>query len=353
MTVLHCDVETRSTVDLRKTGAHIYACHPTTDLWCAAYALDDEPVRMWWPHEPFPPEIELHVDMGGEIVCHDSQFERVIWWAILGPRYGWPRPAIEQFSCTMTRAYAMSLPGSLEQAAHALGLDVQKDAAGHRLMMQMAKPRRIEPDGTIVWWDDAERRERLGAYCAQDVEVERVLHKRLLRLSPAEQRLWHLDQKINDRGVSVDVAACQAANRLVERTKKSLDAEMRRATGNAVAACSAVSQLTDWLKLRGVQVEGVAKADVLELLDTDLPADCRLALELRREGSKSSTAKVDAMIQSADRDGRMRGLVQYHGAATGRWAGRRAQVHNYPRTDPDLSPDDIAEFIDLMKREFE
>lgn len=345
---LSIDFETRSACDLRKTGTHVYAEDPTTDVWCAAYAVDDGPVQMWTPSQPCPAEV-LDAVMGGEeISAFNASFERTIWSAILAPRYGWPLPAETQWRCTMTWALAMALPGSLENAAAAVGIELGKDMAGRRLMLQMARPRKVEPDGTIIWWDDQARRDRLYAYCKQDVEVERELRRRLLPLSPSEQRLWHLDQRINDRGVAVDADLCHAAKKVVVASTKALDEEMRAVTGGVAGSCSQVGVLTEWLRGHGLAVDSVAKDKIADLLiRDDLPEEARRALELRQEAAKTSTAKIDAFLTRRSADGRMRGNLQFHGASTGRWAGRGAQLQNLPRPSTE-STDEIRTMVDAL-----
>lgn len=320
-----------------------------------AYAFDDEPVQWWKPDVEFPERVSRYLENGGIAVAHNAAFELNIWNAV----YGDPILQPEQMRCTMAMAYAMGLPGSLDQAAAAVGLEYRKDAKGSRIMMQLCKPRKIvdhapEHDGAtgwqeVIWWDDPAKYEALYAYCKQDVEVERALHKRLVELSPAEQELWRIDQRINDRGVRVDVEALDKGIALVEGEAKRLNAAMQAVTGGAVATCTATGQLTDWLRWSGVELKGVAKADVTELLSRDdLPDACRHALELRKEAAKSSTAKLKAMCSRAGSDGRMRGLFQYHGAATGRWAARGPQLQNLPRPSLVKDPDDqdaaIAQF---------
>lgn len=332
---LHIDFETRSFADLRKTGVHVYAEDPTTDVWCAAYAFDDGPVELWTPDD-FPPlDIFKHVNDGGVLVAHNANFERVLWQFVLGPRYGWPVPKVTQWRCTMAMARAMSLPGSLENAAAAVGMSDAKDMAGHRLMMQMARPRKVHGNGRIEWWDVEEKKERLYAYCKQDVIVERNLEKRLLPLSETEQRLWFFDQVINDRGVHVDKKLCDAAKQIVKDTREALNAEMREVTNRDVTACTNVNQIVTWLRSNGLpDVESINKSVLAELLSRDdISADVRRVLELRQEASKASVAKIDALLRGRSNDGRARGLVEYHVASTGRWGGRRFQPQNLKRPE--------------------
>jgi DNA polymerase len=340
VTVLHLDFETRSAADLKAVGLAKYAEDPSTDVMCIAFAFDDEPVQLLETPSVLPQRVTDHVVGGGLVYAHNAAFERAIWEHV-GGGYGWVDIKPEQMRCTMAMAYAMGLPGSLDGAAAALGIEQRKDAKGARVMLQLAKPRKVvehtpEHDGATgwiehVWWDDPAKLQILYDYCKQDVEVERALHKRMMELSPDEQSLWLLDQHINARGIQVDREAIDAAIELVTAEKARLDQAMREITGNVVAGCTDVAQLTNWLRYRGVSLPGVAKADVVALLDGDLPDDCRTALKLRQEAAKSSTAKLTAMRDRAGSDGRMRGLFQYHGAATGRWAGRGPQPHNFPR----------------------
>lgn len=334
MPSLFRDYETRSAVELKKSGAHLYFLSPTTDVWCCAYAVDDEPVQLWTPGMPVPDEFieaALHEDEW-KVHAFNDAFERLCEACIMAPRYGFPKFPMHMHRCTMVMAYEMGLPGDLERAVAAVGIDQQKDMKGHRLMMQMAKPRRVDPDGTLVWWDDEERRQRLYAYCAQDVEAERALEKKLLPLSPSELALWHLDQRINDRGVLIDIAACHGAQALVKMATAKLDAAMRDATNGSVTACSQIQALMQWVQSRGLDAKSLGKENLTDfLLMDDLPADVRRALEIRQEGSKTSTSKINAMLNCVSGDRRARGMFQFYGANTGRWAGRRVQLHNTPR----------------------
>lgn len=330
---LHIDFETRSTVDLKSAGLDNYAKFPTTSVWCIAFAFDDEPVDLidYYSSRNIA-RVLAHVKSGGIVLAHNAAFELAIWNNILVPRSNWPPLKPEQMRCTMAMAYAMGLPGALDNAASAVGLDVQKDRAGYRLMLQMCRPRGMKSDGSPIWWDEPEKLERLFEYCKQDVRTERALAKRLLPLSDDEQALWVLDRKINDRGVMVDRLAVKAALKLVQVEQVRLNAEMRDLTDGHVGACTEVARLTSWLRGKGVVIEGVAKAHVLDALSgDDLPPDCRKALLLRRESAKSSTAKLHAMSDAVSADDRLRNMFQYHGAHTGRWAGRRVQLQNIPR----------------------
>jgi DNA polymerase len=346
--VCSIDFETRSTVDLKKSGVYRYAEDATTDVWCAAYAFGDGPVESWVPTGDWPdcpPAIVEHVAAGGQFVAWNANFERILWREVLAPRYGWPVPKLRQWSCSMAQALAMSLPGGLDACGQAVGLADGKDMDGHRLMMRMCRPRRVE-GGSIVWWTDAEKVERLRRYCEADVRTEREIRKRLVPLRPQEQRLWWLDQKINDRGVQVDVELCEKAIVVVQQQQDKLNREMRQATEGVVTACSQISALAEWVRSHGVEVDSLAKDKLDELLaEQSLPENVECALELRREANKASTSKIAALLNGRSRGGRANGLLQFHAASTGRWAGRRFQPQNLKRPDETTNIDQAIEAI--------
>lgn len=347
--IIHLDYETRSACDIREAGAEVYARHPTTDVWCLAWAFEDDECISLVRREDIvagycPPLLRAHIERGGLVYAHSAAFEMAITNHIMAARYGWPKLKPEQVRCTAAMAYAMSLPGSLDGCTKALGIADGKDMVGSRVMLQLARPRRVEEDGTIVWWEDPEKLERLYDYCRQDVVAERNAHRKMMELSPAEQAVWQLDYTINQRGVPIDVPAVNKAIALVEYERKRMDTIMQGLTGGAVDACTEVGKLTAWVKAQGVDTAGLAKADVVELLERDdLPELVRSALKLRQEAGKSSTAKLQKMLDCACEDGRIRGTLQYHGASTGRWAGRLIQPQNMPRGN--LRPAEVHEIL--------
>ncbi len=360
MTALHVDFETRSAIDLKKCGVYVYAADPTTDIWCMAWAFDDDEPRIWIPGQRPPIAIVEHVEAGGTLLAHNAAFERTIWRHILAPRYGFPEPKTEQWRCTMAMGYAMALPGALEHMVPALGLDTAKDMQGHRLMRSMAVPRRPkkgEPDG-LYWRDSDENKQRLYSYCKTDVDAERAADKRLVRLRPSEQRLWHLDQVINDRGVPVDADLCRKALAIVEAHTKTLDKEMANITDWEITACSNLNQIKTYIKARGVELGEKLDKKTMRFVDTldkeivgeilarnDVDPKARRVLELRQEAGKASVAKINALLNGMSADGRARGLTQFHAANTGRWSGRRFQPQNIIRPDETF---DIDGAIDVV-----
>jgi DNA polymerase len=338
---LHIDFETRSEVDLTKHGLDVYAKDPSTDVWCCDFAFDDEPVSVW-AHNGLPINEWQHVIRGGIVVAHNAAFELAIWNNVMVKKYGWPELKPEQVRCTMAMAYAMALPGSLDNAAAALGIQMRKDMAGSRLMKVMCKP---QADGT--YRDDEESKRRLYEYCKQDVEVERELEKRMMALSAKEQAVWTLDYTINQRGIYIDRPAIEAAIKVVQSEQARLNAEIKRITGGAIDTCNQAAALGRWIQAQGVEIDGLAKAEVLDALAADdLPPLAREALLVRQEAAKSSTAKLTKMLDLVSPDGRIRNTLQYHGAGTGRWAGRGIQVQNFPR--PKLEQEQIEQVISML-----
>lgn len=349
--ILHLDFETKSDLDLRAVGLHVYARGRITDLWCACYAFDDEPVELWLPGMIISNRFINHIESGGEVWAHNASFEQELCNNVATRKYGWPYIYTEQLVCTMAMSYAMGLPGHLGSTAAALGIREQKDFEGSRLMLQMCKPRAVTPQGQFSWWDEPEKIKRLSEYCRQDVVVERDIGKRMMRLSQYEKKVWELDQKINSRGITVDVQAIMAASNLVEKEKVRLNKEIRDVSHNKIASCQAVQQIKEFLTSQGVQdVESLAKEDVVDLLGKkDLPQTCVRVLELRQEAGKATTAKLEPMLSGAgSTDHRLRGCFQYSGANTRRWAGRRVQLHNLKR--PKISQGIIDDVLARLPR---
>jgi DNA polymerase len=330
---LKIDFETRSTVDLRKSGVYRYAEDPTTDVWCAAYQVDDRPIKVWHLGEDAPREVEDALSDGAYIRAWNAAFERIIWREILSKRHGWPYPGDDKFVCSMVVAAAAGLPMSLEEAAIVLGLQEQKDMAGSRLMMQMTKPRKVNNDGTIIWWDDAAKRERLAEYCRQDVRTEDAAWRRLPAcMGRSERRLYLLDQRINDRGVRLDLPLIHAGQLVAKRSAAGLTKELQELTGGVVSAPTKIEDLKTWIRSYGIQTDVLDKARVETLLSGKaLPDNVRRALEIRQEAAKTSVKKLTAMTACVGADERVRGLLQFYGAGTGRWSGRLIQPQNFPK----------------------
>ena len=343
------DFETRSAVDLRKTGVYKYAADPSTDIWCMAYKAPwSDDVLVWQPGNERDIYLEDWIMAGGLLSAWNANFERTIWNEIMVSRYQWPDTRINQWRCTMAQASAMGLPRSLGQAAAVLGVEEQKDKTGAALMLRMARPRRVNADGSYTWWNTKDKVEQLIQYCRQDVRTELSVAEVLNEMPDSERRLYQLDQRINDRGVALDVDLVHRVKALAANASTEIDAEIQRLTKGQVKAATNGMDLVAWLNSHGIATKSVDKQTVARLLTSDkLHPVIREVLTLRQNGAKSSTAKYDAMLHAVNGDGRMRGLLVYHGAATGRWSGKLVQPQNFPR--PQKKQDELDEIIAKLK----
>ena len=347
--VVSVDFETRSAVDLRKTGVYKYASDPSTDIWCMAYKAPwSDDVQVWLPGDELEPRLAGWIIGGGLLSAWNANFERTIWNEIMVDRYEWPPTKIKQWRCTMAQASAMGLPRALGQAASVLGVEEQKDKAGAALMLRMARPRKVNADGSYTWWNTKDKIDTLVAYCIQDVKTELSVAATLNDMPDSERRLYQLDQRINDRGVKVDLDLIERVSKLANSASENIDAEIKRLTNGQVKAATNAMDLTAWLRGYGLKVNSVDKQTVTRMLGMEkLHPIIKQVLRLRQDGAKSSTAKYEAMVNAANADDRMRGLLMYHGAATGRWSGRLVQPQNFPR--PQKKQAELDEIIAKLK----
>lgn len=351
---LHLDFESRSTVNLKTAGLYRYVESPTTSPWGFSWWLEgySNNVQKWRVGQPMPQVVVDHVANGGRFVAHNAAFERWVWNVVLR-RYFPDLPVlrIEQQDCTMSRAAAIAHPMDLDGLGIALRTREKKDKEGHALMLKMSRPRKFNPDGTITWWDDPKDIDRLELYQDQDVRTETEADTLLPPLTDDEYDLWCYDQLINDRGVYIDVPRIRTIAAMVEIAKKEADATMRRLTNRAVPKVTGVGKLLEWLNARGIPAENMRKqshADIEWWCNTRDDTVARDAIELRKHTAKTSTAKYAAMLECVTQDSRMHGLLAYHAANTGRWAGRLVQPHNYPRLDDEEDARRVAWLHDLL-----
>jgi len=352
VTTLYLDTETYSEADLAKVGGWVYSRHPSTECLLLTWAVDDGPVHY---EKPGPTFQFLSVGFllaieprGVEIVAHNAQFDRWILQNVLNISTD-----IDRWRCTMAKAYTLAMPGALGQLAAALNLDddSQKISDGKRLIQKFCKPqpanRKIRRHGGRT---DPEDWQRFVEYAIRDTELVRTIDRALpdWNYRGDELALWRLDQRINDRGLPVDVRLARKLAHLCDAELERLNAELAELTGGAVTANTQRDKTLSWLREQGVHTEGFRKADVTALLErNDLPDDARRVLEIRREAGRSSTAKYVRFGQTADPDDhRVRGAFQYAGAGrTMRFAGRLIQPQNFPRPDDDFDADEAAEAV--------
>lgn len=316
--LLYLDFETRSSIDLKKVGLHRYAHHPSTEVLCTGWAVDDGPALV----EPgIPGQVIRAIQQGATLVAHNAAMERETLAA-----HGFELPW-ERWIDTAALAARMSLPRGLGALAEALHLEEQKDDAGHRIMLKLSRPKGGWSDDE--WWDEEEKPADFAAlreYCRQDVEVMRLCHKRLLPLSDEEGAIYRLTQRMNDAGVEVDLAAIPAAKSLLAQSSAAGEARFRVLTGGH--GVKSYARVAAALGLPDVRKPTVRT----HLRRNDLTPRVREALELFQKLARSSPAKLSAFENRTSPDGRCRGMLVYCGAErTGRWSGMGVQPQNFPR----------------------
>lgn len=329
MASISIDFETYSECDIKTAGGYNYAAHPSTEVLCMAWAIDDEDPQLWRPGDPIPQRLWDELDGAGQIWAWNAAFERAVWHHQMH-KHGWYceiDPA--QWNDTAALAATLALPRALGQCAQVLGVSEQKDTRGRYLIQRLCQPYRGERRR------DPELLEELYRYCEQDVRTERAIKNLLLPYKPMsdnERQVWLLDQEINWRGMGIDVANVENAIDLIFQTAHRLNARAQEISGGVLPDVGSRARVMAWAQSRGYTLTGYDKNAVLEALaDPALPDDVRQVLEIRQSLGKASTSKYQSMLNLSGTDSRARGVFSYHGAQTGRWAGRGFQPQNLPR----------------------
>lgn len=338
------DAETRSTLALRKVGSHVYACEPTTDVWCVSYCLvtDNErgPIKTWLPSNPVPQEIlDAAADPATLIVAHNDSFERQIEEYILHPRYGWPLFSLERRRCTQASALSYALPAALDDVAAALKLKTRKTAAGKKAMKQLAqprKPRKGEDPTQIYWRNDPQLFETLYEYNRIDVEITAEIVGQLGFIPPHEQEIWQLDAAINARGVCCDVELLNAALEIAGQAAAELKKKIAALTDGEITSVAQNVRILKWLSQHGCDVPNVQEETLLEALKRpNLTTEARQLIELRLSGAHAAVNKLATMRRWAGADHRLRHAYRYHGAMPGRFTSLGVQLQNLKKPTVD------------------
>lgn len=350
------DFESASSCDLKKSGAWRYAEDPTTEILCLGWTDGEET----WVHPPdqlavkVEPLYSLAESPNCVFIAHNVAFEKAIWRNILVPVYGWPDIPNERWHDTQSVCAMKGLPLNLERAAAALGLANQKDMEGSRVTVALNKPNRKG-----LFDRSPEKLQRVYDYNRRDLLVELELHRRIRGLGSAERKVWSLDQTINERGIRLDLEFIARAQSIVDQATGPLTKEFIDLTGGIRPTQR--DKFITWLRKEGCGIPDLRKNTIADWLDTPdeeaslsgndddyAPVDNKILLPPHFERSlrilqvlgSTSIKKLGAMCSCIGSDGRARGLLQYHGAAPGRWSGRLLQPQNFPR--PSLKVDGDA-----------
>ena len=341
MKTLSIDIETYSTAPLKKCGVYRYCEDSSFQILLFGYSADGGPVQVvdFAAGERLPNQVlSALTDPAVTKWAFNAQFERVCLSRWLEMPVGeYLDPA--SWRCTMVWAATLGLPLSLEGVGTVLGLEKQKLKEGKDLIRYFCTPAKSRDGGLFRRRpeDAPEKWERVKAYNLRDVETEMAIQQRLSKfpVSESEWVNYQLDQRINDRGIMLDRTFVEQAIRCDEQFKRTHIELARSVTG--LDNPNSPAQLKAWLAEKGLTVDSLSKAAVLELLET-ASGEVELALSLRQELAKSSVKKYTAMQTVVGADSRARGLIQFYGAnRTGRYAGRLIQVQNLPQNHlPDL-----------------
>ena len=335
MADLSIDIETRSSVEIRKAGLYRYAQSPDFEVLLFAYQMDDAPVEIVdLAQGEKIPEWIVEALQSADVIKHayNAAFE---WYCLNTAGY---RTPLDQWRCTMAHGLYCGYPGGLDALGKAIGLpqDKQKLVTGKALIRYFCVPcKPTKSNGNRTWnlpRHAPEKWQLFKEYCRQDVTAENSILRRLEQyLVPAEEeRLWQMDVKMNAFGVRVDEELTEGALYIDGLSRQELMEEAMGITG--IDNPNSTTQLMEWLEKNGAETDNLRKATVSDLLAGQPAENVKRMLEIRQQLGKTSVKKYEAIRNAKGTDGRVRGLTQYYGAnRTGRWAGRLVQMQNLPR----------------------
>lgn len=331
------DYETYSEVNLKKVGAYEYSVHPSTEILCVAWKVGTRETLKTAKTELCTSQNirrvrELFYQDIDYFVAHNALFEQLITTNVLFRGVAKIVNHPEHWICTASLAAALSLPRSLEEAAKAFGLQHQKDMEGNRLIQKWCKPRKVSKNNQSTRHDDVEEFKKIIKYCMKDVDTTAELFLKCPPLTETERKVWELDQKINMRGFLVDRPLVTKVMTMIGAETRSIDKKTEALTCGVLSSAKQRDGVLTWLRDAGLEISDLRAGTVSRLLASEeVTGDVRSLLAYRAAISKTSTAKYQAFEERSRSDGRVRDILLYHAASTGRWGGRGVQPQNFPR----------------------
>lgn len=387
--VCHVDGETFSEEDLKSAGVFRYAEHASTEFYVLGYRFDAEKVvTLWMPFDYVPEaivsavlercrekywvpadmetgepgyykyEVRLVVQRavpedlrdhitkgrdalgngpGGEIRAHNAQFERTVLSGTAGKRVNFPRLTIEQCVCTAAKMAAHGLPRALGDAAEALGTH-PKDETGRISMLQLAKPRKptkADPSTRWTFENAPDKYIDVLVYNVDDVLSECGVDDAVPDLPPYEQKIYELDQRINQRGIRVDLVAVNNVRALIAEYKEFLAVAMEKATADELLGEPGLKptqrdKIAEWIRAHGYPQLGDMQADTVKWIikDPSVPDHVKHVLRIYSTYGAKAVSKFETIVESVCADGRVRGMFLFDGANTGRWSSLIIQLQN-------------------------
>lgn len=350
--MIFLDTETRGRIDLTKVGAYRYWRDADSEIILIGWMDEDMSHAVWVSRDDLRmPTLELRerVYLGEQLVVHNMQFETLAYTYHLQARSGWPiGPNFYHDTAAMARA--MGLPAHLDTLSKCIQMNLNlpvsgKDVVGRQVMLKFCKP---GANGDWYWHD--EQYKILGRYCAKDVELTKDVFYALRQLDPDEHYHMHLTEKINARGVQIDVELAHALADMAQDELDDINARCSKLTAGAVSKISKIQDLKKWLHYEtGNHYPTVGAATLREMLSEDAPYSklVKDVITLRLLGAKTSVAKVQKMIDAADPEtDEIQGMFLFNGAGkTGRWSSRIVQLHNMPRQGYGEATEDVIKAI--------
>lgn len=346
---LFLDFEAASTTDLKAHGLARYLACPTTKPYCFTFALPGmRQADLWELGQPVPRQIVSHIQAGKPFRAHNAGFDALMWNQVL-PRWvqGLPQLNLQgQVQCSAARARYNGLPGSLERAALALGLPVQKDMEGSAAMKELM---------THPEWTPATHPElfaRVYKYALLDTDVMIALWEATQPMPAQEQLYWQLDLEVNMRGLGVDLEAARGMSEMFDLAHAMIDFELASATEGKLLTASVVQQIKKYAAELGEVMDDSGRETIKALLDRpDLPPALRDVLALRLDASRAP--KKHGAILRAEVDGRMCHSTVYHGALSGRSTAMGCgdvQLLNVARPRPGRKWKQTVEYLEAARR---
>ncbi len=342
----HVMLDDCSKYGLEAVGTAVYLEHPDAEILSYAYDLKDgRGPRLWCPEMPRPQELFDYIAAGGLIEAWNTGFEFLAWNIICTRLYGWPPLPLEQIRCAMAKARAFGLPGALGKAAAAIGSLQKESAVGDTVLKRYSKPRnptKPDPRRRIRPTDPGEfaMAAQLYHYNIVDIQAEADISHRVPDLSPFELAVWQLDQKINLRGIPIDMPLVDKAITILEYMEERFNAELRHSTDGELSTYTEVAAMQRYLSTRwGVNAATLDEDAIVELFKTypNMHSVARRVLEIRQTMSSAGVKKLYSMKRQASYDNRVRMLYMYHAPHTGRWSAGGFQPHNMKSSGPKLS----------------
>ena len=323
--LIHLDFETYSELDVREVGPWAYSVHPSTTIICGSFASATSDPHIFNVIPPYP-LIEAIQKGDVTISAYNTFFEYCIWRNVGVKKFKYPPIPIEKFTCTAALAASYGLPSSLHDVAEVLGTE-QKLTEGKDLIKQLCKP---NVEG--VRNRDPKLIQQLKAYCAQDVIVEREIHRLLKPLNYTMAETFTNVMRMNAYGVPFNTRQARVCKAIGERHAETIAPQLVELTDGRVTKPTQAKRIVEELQTHGVNAPNLQAGTVDELLKTSLPNTARKILALRKAGGKTTVSKYSKILNVVDPNTqRAYGLQRFHAAHTGRLGGQHIQPHNFYR----------------------